>query len=116
LSGNGYSATVLVNGSKIGGDLGSVPWGWFTLACAIAGAVAIWRERLGLGALSGVAAVALAAVNVATVGSSHIDGHLASIIPRGVTIDVSIAWGSWVVLGTSLVLVVGAAFSLVRER
>jgi len=101
-----------VDGTRIGLDLGMAPWGWVVLAAGAVGAVGLLGDAT-LAIAAGFAGAVAAVANAVLVG---LDVRL--LLPAPIDSithpHTSLAWGSLLALGASLVLFVTAA--TVRNR
>jgi hypothetical protein len=101
------SPILAVKGTRIGLDVGVVPWGWAVLAAGVVGAIALFGD-VTVAIAAGFAGAVAAAANVALLGrESHflLPGSIVDVSQPHVTL----AWGALFALAASLVLLVASA-------
>jgi hypothetical protein len=101
------STTLGLRGIDVGFVVGAVPWGWIMLAAGAVGAIGLFGDAT-LAVAAGFVGTVAAVANAATLGRHD---NLV-LIPPLVELphpQVSLAWGSFFVLASSLVVLVCAA-------
>jgi hypothetical protein len=101
------SPVLAVKGTQIGVHLGFVPWGLIVLAAGAVGAISLFGDAT-LAIAAGFAGAAAAGANALLLGH---DGQLLlpAVVADLVEPHVTLAWGSFFAIATSLLLLVTAA-------